>query len=245
VTAPGYRGVLELAYATAGQVVRTWPEVNGVVTSPSSATYAVYKPGEGPPENPALASGTATINGATKEITFTLSLTDKETWPLNEGYTAHVTFNTATVPRVVQFDVVRRPILAFCPVRAEDLRQAHAGVERALTSLGLTDAEVADVIIWPAWMTVLDHVRSSGALKGGRPALVSPPETLRDMALQAAKQRLFEYLSREPDDLWSSLADRAAVDFDAAKARTVLNYHPADGHGGTPSRGWQAPRLVR
>lgn len=237
---PGWRGPQEARFGASGQVLRTWAELDGAKVTPSAATYAVYRYGEGSPDGTALASGSATIDGTTAEITVTLNCSDTTVFTLAEGYRCEVTFTVSGVAhlKTIAFDVVRQPMLRMIPVRVDDLKALHVQVHQMLAAqtLGGLSAETYahQFFIMPAWMRVMGDVVAAGR----RPALVSPPETFSRVALHASAVMMFSAFSRSPEDIWWSLSAQHETRYQEARSALVLRYDEGDGFGHSKERDW-------
>lgn len=239
---PGYRGVQEVRYGASANTLVCWPDIDGVTVDVTSPVISIYLPNEGSPESTPLISGASmTEDGTTHKLTYSLNASVTDTYILAEGYRGEVefTYGGVTHYRTIVFDVVRQPIVNAIPINLNDLRRLHTAVDQALSSQSQS-TDGAGRYIQTAWQDVLDYVRS----RGHRPALVSPPETLRAMTLARAMQVLCMAYTRAPDDTWARLGAYYGEQYAEAKKTTVLKYAPADTLAHEDTRGWTQPDLL-
>ena len=235
------RTIQEVRYGASGNRLICWPEVNGALTNPEAgATVTIYRQG-----GTAVVSGESVTEHADGYLYYDLDASDTAALPKEMDCAAEFTWvvgttalSAVTYVRRVLFDVVRLPLLPFCPVRIDDLKNSHATIEAALSQGGETDA--AGRYILPAWVEVLSWVRSQGY----RPGLISDPVVLYQTTLHRALALYWSAHTQEPNDVASKLAEQHADLALVAQDRVVLKWDPAQTGAVDSMRGMAQPRLL-
>ncbi len=238
---PGYRGVQEVRYGDEYASLYTWPDIDGATSdiSGDTVTYAIYRPGVGSPDGTAVTSGTATVNPASSRVTIDLNASNTNTYVLSERWRCEVTFESLLFKKkTIVFDIVRQPLLQFIPVRVDDLKRLHVQAAQMLAQQAISGSNMESYaemfIIQPAWQRVMGDVIAAGK----RPALISPPETLYQVALHASAELMFQMFMRAPDDVWDRQRQYHAERYTEAKKNLVLNYAEADNFSHHKDRSW-------
>ncbi len=182
-----------------------------------------------------------------------IDASDQSVFPLGENYRVEFVFSfeaaqggvvsdsvyeTFNKVQTIYFDVVRQPLYEFCPVSVEDLAGVHSEFDAALLAQDQAHDAATRYII-PAWLDVLDWVRS----KGRRPSLVSGPEVFRQLAKYGALKNLCLGLMRSPTDIRARLYEEFSKRYEEAKNTIVLNYREDDGVAPALESGWVQPAL--
>lgn len=231
------RTIQEVRYSATTQRVICWPEVNGDLVNPdASATVTIYNAA-----GVALVSGASASEHASYYLYYDLNASSTSAFPLACDYGAEFTFVSGglTYVKRVLFDVVLVPILPLCPVRIDDLKNAHASIDAAVTQAGET-TDFAGRFITPAWVEVCQWVRGQGY----RPGLIVDATVLYQPTLQKALHLYWNAHRREPGDVPSVLAEQYARGFSDALDRVVLKWDPAQARGAETARGVAQPRLL-
>jgi hypothetical protein len=236
---PGYRGVQEATYGGYANLY-TWPDVDGATVDQTeySATFAVYRPGIGSPDGTAVTSGSCTIDSNNK-ITADINISNTSIYTLSEGWRCEITMAALNDARkVIVFDIVRQPLLAYIPVRVDDLKRLHVQAAQMLAQQSISGSNMEtyahQFIIQPAWQRVIGDVIAAGK----RPALISPPETLYQVALHASAELMFQMFMRAPGDVWDVQRQYHAERYTDVKKALVLRYAEADNFSHHKDRSW-------
>lgn len=231
------RTIQEAQYGSSKARLTCWPELDGALVNPDSgATVTIYGPGGAI----SSVSGASVTEAATYALTYDLDLSSTGSWPLGEDYAAEFTFvsSTLTYVRRVLFDVVLRPLLPFCPLRVDDLKNSHASIDSALSRNSETDAHQRYIL--PAWVDVLTWVRSQGR----RPALIIDPVVLYKPTLTRALELYWRAHITEPNDVADNMARHYADQYSGALSLVVLKWSPEDGRGVSTTRGSNATMIL-
>lgn len=238
ITQPGIRRQQEVRYGASGQTVTCWPDIDGAATNPTgTSTVSIYLPGH---ETAQVSAATATEDAVTFQLSYALDASVTATYALGENYRAVFSFVVAGVThlRTILFDIVRRPLNRFCPIRIDDLLNAYAWLEASLSN----ESQATDAFqryILPAWEEVLLWIDANGR----RPSLVSSPESLKPMVHHLALYNVCKGLTQSPGDLADKHAEESFKNFERMRDITVLRYNEADGFVTDKSRGFNQPRL--
>lgn len=231
------RTIQEATYGSAKARITCWPELDGALVNPDAgATVTIYGPGGAT----TTVSGAAATEAGTYALTYDLNLSDTAAWPLDQDYAAEFTFVSGglTYVRRVLFDVVLRPLLPFCPLRVDDLKNSHASIDSALSRNSETDAHQRYIL--PAWVDVLTWVRAQGR----RPALIIDSVVLFKPALTRALELYWRAHITEPGDVADNLSKLYAEQFKESLDLVVLKWSPSDGRGVDTTRGVNMPSLL-
>ncbi len=231
----------EARYGYAANPILCWPIINGSVANTSSQTVSVWRNGGYSTSDALVNEASATENGSTFQLSYTLNASDTNVYTLGLSYRAQFTYTASNTiyQQNVLFDVVRTPILYSCPVDINDLYNAYTPIEAALTQASQT-TDAHQRYILPAWEDVLTWVES----KGWRPSLVSSPAVLRPMVLYRSLTKICEGLMRKDDDVWAKKAERFRVEYEDARNNTTLVYNTGDGKVAERVTNWTQPQLL-
>ena len=242
VSDPGYRGIQEVEYGAASQTITCWPEVEGVLVDPTSATVIVMRAGQDT-TNAQIPSTTATEDGTTHQLSHTFSAADTTAWPLTTDSVNRAkwtwVYGGKAYTTTTTFEVVRQPLIYNCPVRYDDVLKGFQGNAEALTQDGESATTVAQKYIMQAWADVLQWVRS----KGKRPALTTGKEGLERVTYYRALVLMYR-AHREGDDSWSKALESALKDYEVAKTECVLQYREDDQNTPQLQRAWQQTQFL-
>lgn len=224
---PGIRRAQEIPYGKATGVLYAWPERDGVLIDPATATVSIYLPGESTPTiNAAPATETAD-----HQLTYTLDATSTSTWYLNLQALAEFTGTPASGEPVTvtrPFRIVRTPMVHTIPLRVDDLYNAHRSVEKTLTQAGITDA---NKWIIEAWEEVLSWCESNGKI----PGFIKNADVLVPMLRARSRSIMCRALALEDNSLYGALHEKFQKDFENFMLHPgVLDYDAADTR--TPER---------
>lgn len=228
----------EVRYGATTQRIICWPEVNGAVVDPDAgASVTIYTNGGAV----TAVSGATATEHADGYLYYDLDASDTAAWLLGVDYGAEFTFVSGglTYVRRVLFDVVLLPLLPFCPVRVDDLKNSHATIDAALTQSG-ESTDVAGRYILPAWVEVCQWARAQGY----RPGLISDSTVLYAPTLAKALHRYWTAHRQEPGDIPSTLAAQYAEEFTAALDRVVLKWDPNQSRATETKRGASVPAFL-
>jgi hypothetical protein len=241
IVSPGLRARQEVTYGGNAEVLKCWPDVDGVTQGTlTTPTVDIYTPSAGRDATPLVTNGSCTEDGTTHELSYTLNASTTSTWVLDAGYVAVFSWVKSSITHTVRklFDVVLVPLAHYPPLRIDDLKGIHKSVDQALTQLSITDG--AARFILPAWEEILEWVRTQGF----RPALITEPEALKTMLRAKAAQKLCTALATAGNDLMDRYAAQFRDDYEEARGNVRLEYSESESYGGEGRVGWQQPRLA-
>lgn len=231
------RTIQEVRYGATGQRLICWPEISGELVNPdASATVTIYNAA-----GVALVSGASASEHASYYLYYDLNASSTSTFPLACDYAAEFTFVSGSLTYVkrVLFDVVLLPLLPFCPVRVDDLKNAHSTIDAAITQ-AFESTDFAGRFILPAWVEACQWVRAQGY----RPGLISDATVLYQPTLHAALRNYWRARIQEPGDVAGQLAEQHGNAYTDALDRVVLKWDPSQSRAVETTRGLAQPRLL-
>jgi hypothetical protein len=230
----------EARYGYSGNVLRCWPMVLAEIQDVTSPTVSIWRNGAIESSDALVSAAAATEDGTTHLLTYTLNSSDTGIWHLGK-YRAEFTYTYSNVVHInhVMFDVVRQPLMEYCPVDINDIKSRYPPAYSALVQASL-DSDAEERFILPAWESVLTFVEAQGR----RPSLLSSPAVLRPMAWARTMVHVCEGLTRKPGDVWWEKAKDFRADYEEAKRDTSLQYDDSDGKAYTVDTAWRQPQLL-
>lgn len=228
------RTIQEARYGASQARVYCWTEVDGAIVDPDAgASVSVYTRSGAATS----VSGASATESGSNMLYVDLDLSDTSVWLLDKDYTAEFTFVSGgmTYVRRVLFDIVRIPLVPFCPVRIDDLKNAHSAIDAKLSNASETDAHQR--YIHRAWIEVLTWCRAQGF----RPGLIIDPVVLYAPTLAKALELFWIAHTDVPNGTADRFAEKYGEEYKSSLDRVVLKWDTTENRAVDTTRGMNQP----
>lgn len=231
------RTIQEVQYGSNKAKLWTWCEVDGAIVNPDAgATVSIYTSSGGTTP----ISGTSATEDGSNSLYIDLNASDTSIWILDQDYSAEFTYVSSgySYTNRVVFDIVRLPLIHRCPVRIDDLKNAHSAIDAKLSNASETDAHQR--YIHRAWIDVLTWCRAQGF----RPGLIVDPVVLYAPTLARALELFWIAHTDVPNGTADRFAERYGEEYKASLDKVVLKFDPSDSRATDTVRGPNQPTLL-